>query len=103
MSVLMEFSMSPIDQGESLSRYVARCIDVVDRSGLPYKLNPMGTIMEGEWDACLAVITECFDNLRRDCTRISCSIKVDFRAGKEGRLESKIASVEQELGRHIRQ
>ena len=48
--VLLEFSMSPFDKGESLGPYVARSLDIVDRSGLPYQLTPMGTIIEGEWD-----------------------------------------------------
>lgn len=44
--VLLEFSMAPTGQGESLSAQVARVIDVIDRSGVPYQLTPMGTILE---------------------------------------------------------
>ena len=40
--------MSPLDKGESLSQYVARSLDIIDKSGLPYQLTPMGTIIEGE-------------------------------------------------------
>jgi uncharacterized protein YqgV (UPF0045/DUF77 family) len=32
--LLCEFSMTPIGQGESVSKYVARCIDIVDKVGL---------------------------------------------------------------------
>ena len=53
--VLLEFSMSPLDKGESLSQYVARSLDIIDRSGVPYQLTPMGTILEGEWDDVMAV------------------------------------------------
>ena len=38
MSVLLEFSMSPFDKGESLSKYVSRSLDIIDRSGVPYIL-----------------------------------------------------------------
>ena len=48
MSVLLEFSMSPFDRGESLSKYVSRSLDIIDRSGIPYVLGPMGTVLEGE-------------------------------------------------------
>src|SRR6266566_4594705 len=41
--LLAEFSIWPMDKGESVSEYVARAIDIVDRSGLPYKLGPLGT------------------------------------------------------------
>ena len=77
--VLLEFSMAPHGEGESLSAYVARILDVIDRSGVPYQLTPMGTILEGEWDAVIAVVTACFRELERDCTRIGLNLKVDYR------------------------
>ena len=39
--LLAEFSIWPMDKGESVGEYVARCLDVIDRSGLPYKLGPL--------------------------------------------------------------
>jgi uncharacterized protein (TIGR00106 family) len=102
MSVLAEFSMTPLDKGESVGRYVTRCLDVVDRSGLPYRLGPMGTCVEGEWDEVMHVITQCYRRLAEDCARVSISIKLDCRRDKTGRLDSKIESVEKELGRAVR-
>jgi uncharacterized protein (TIGR00106 family) len=99
--VLLEFSMSPLDKGESLSPYVARSLDLIDKSGLPYQLTPMGTIVEGEWDQAMALVTACFQTMSRDCDRISTSIKIDYRAGKSGRLKSKIQAVESRLGRTL--
>jgi len=55
--VLLEFSMSPLDKGESVSVYVSRSLDIIDKSGLPYQLTPMGTIIEGEWAEVMAVVT----------------------------------------------
>ena len=99
--VLLEFSMAPHGEGESLSAYVARILDVIDRSGVPYQLTPMGTILEGEWDAVIAVVSACFRELERDCTRIGLNLKVDYRQGPAGRLTSKTARVEQRLGRKL--
>ncbi len=99
--VLLEFSMSPFDKGESLSEYVARSLDIIDKSGLPYQLTPMGSIIEGEWDEVMAVVDACFKRMSEDCNRVSTSIKIDFRAGKSGRLKSKIQSVESKLGRTL--
>ena len=48
--VLLEFSMSPLGKGESVSEYVSRSLDIIDKSGVEYRLNPMGTVLEGEWD-----------------------------------------------------
>lgn len=100
--VLLEFSMAPTGQGDSLSAQVARVIDVIDRSGVPYQLTPMGTILEGEWAEVMAVVTACFEMLTTDCQRIGVHIKVDYRAGPAGRLHSKVATVEERLGRKLR-
>jgi len=100
--VLLEFSMSPLGKGESVSEYVARSLDIIDASGVPYQLTPMGTILEGEWDQVMAVVQRCYERMRADCPRITCSIKIDAREGKSGRLAGKIASLEQRLGRELR-
>jgi uncharacterized protein (TIGR00106 family) len=99
--ILLEFSIFPLDKGVSLSRYVAQCIDIVDRSGLDYRCHAMGTTLEGEFDQVLGVVKQCFQALAADCDRIECSIKLDYRKGHEGRLEAKVASVEQKLGRVV--
>jgi uncharacterized protein (TIGR00106 family) len=99
--VLLEFSMYPLDKGESLSAYVARSLDIIDRSGLAYRMTPMGTVIEGEWPAVMAVVTACFEAMRADCNRIETSIKIDYRAGPGGRLISKLESVEKKVGRKL--
>jgi uncharacterized protein (TIGR00106 family) len=100
--VLLEFSMTPLDKGVSVSAYVARSLEIIERSGLPYRLNPMGTVLEGTWEEALGVLTACFERMREDCERISVSVKIDHRRGRSGRLESKIASLETKLGRKLR-
>ena len=99
--VLLEFSMSPFGKGESLSPYVARSLDIIDQSGLPCQLTPMGTIIEGEWAEVMAVVTACFEAMSADCERISTQIKIDYRAGPGGRIKAKVASVESKLGRKL--
>lgn len=99
--VLLELQIYPNDKGVNLSPYVARCMDIIDKSGVTYQLNPMGTILEGEWDQVMAVVTACFKDLEKDCDRISTNIKIDYRAGDKSRLKSKIASVEKVLGRTL--
>ena len=99
--VLLEFSMSPFGKGESLSKYVSRSLDIVDRSGVEYKLTAMGTILEGEWDEVFGVVRDCFLRMQEDCDRISVSIKVDYRKGPGGRLKRKLNSVEKKVGRKL--
>lgn len=99
--VLLEFSMSPSTKGESLSPYVARSLDIIDKSGLPYQLTPMGTIIEGEWAEVMAVVTACFEAMSVDCDRIGTHIKIDYRAGPGGRIKAKVDSVESRVGRKL--
>jgi len=100
--LLVEVSMSPFGKGESVGKYVARSLDIIDQSGLDYRLNPMGTVIEGEWDAVFAVIKDCYTRMRRDCNRISISIRADYRKGARGRLTGKIQSVERRLKRGLK-
>src|SRR5579864_2052914 len=94
MMVLLDFSMSPLGKGESVSAYVARCLEVVAASGLDYRLHAMGTTLEGELDDVLVVVRRCFAALEPDCERISCSVKVDYRKGAAGRLQAKVQKVQ---------
>lgn len=103
MSFLVFVSMTPIGKGESVSEYVARVVDIVDRSGLDYVLTPMGTIVEGEsWEQVMSVLKEGFESLKKDCPRVSITMKIDYREGKEGRLKAKVRSVEEKIGREIK-
>ena len=99
--VLLEFSMSPFDKGESLSPYVSRILNVVDKSGVRYKLTPMGTILEGEWEDVMLVVTNCFKELEKDCKRISTNIRIDYRKGTSSRMQQKINSIETKLNKNL--
>lgn len=100
--VLLELSMFPLDKGESVSPFVARCLETIDGSGLDYRCHAMGTTIEGEFDEVIEVVRQCFRRMSADCGRIECSIKLDYRKDRRGRLEGKVASVEQKLGRAVK-
>ncbi len=97
MSVIIDFSIFPMDKGESLSPYVARAVKIVKNSGLPYKFGPMSTSVEGEWEEVMAVVNSCFQELQKDCNRINVSLRADYRKGPSGRIQGKIQSVESKL------
>ncbi|MCX8012615.1 MAG: MTH1187 family thiamine-binding protein [Desulfobacterota bacterium] len=99
--LLVELSMFPIDKGESLSPYVSRVLEVIDKSGLHYKLNSMGTVIEGEWEEVMELVKKCHQELEKDCNRISTLIKIDYRKGNISRIEAKIKAVEKILGRSL--
>lgn len=99
--VLLEFSMYPTDKGESVSDYVKRSLEIIDDSGLPYKLGPMGTCVEGEIDEVMDLVRRCFERMSADCNRVACVMKFDYRKGYRGRLESKVATVKRKTGRDL--
>lgn len=100
--VLLEFSMTPLGKGESVSPYVAKSLEIIEASGLDYRLHAMGTVIEGEWDEVFAVVTRCYEAMAAHCDRVTCSIKVDARKGAAGRLVSKVKSVEGKLSRTLK-
>jgi uncharacterized protein (TIGR00106 family) len=102
MSVLVEFSVVPIGAGVSVSPQVARVLKIVAESGLSYKANPMGTVLEGEWDSVMGVVKKCHAEVMKDAERALTSIKIDDRKGNEERLEKKLESVEKKLGMKLK-
>src|SRR5215831_3719326 len=99
--VLLEMSIMPLGKGESVSAYVAECVDIIDRSGLAYELHAMGTIVEGELDQVLELMKRCIEQVAKHSDRVTCAAKLDLRRGQSGRLKSKVDSVEQKLGRSV--
>src|SRR3954447_17562043 len=98
---LLEFSMAPLERGPSVGEYVARSLKIIDESGLDYRLHAMGTIVEGEIDDVLGVLKRCLESVAAAWERITCTAKLGSRRGYRGRLKSKVASVEEKLGRPL--
>ncbi len=97
MSVLIDFSIFPVDKGTSVSPYVARVVSIIRQSGLPHQLGPMGTSIEGDWADLMAVVNRCFEALQSDCERIYATLKIDYRKDAGSRLKGKVRSVEAKL------
>ena len=102
MSVLAQFSIFPLDKGDSLSAYVSRAVGIIENSGLPYRLGPMGTSIEGEWDAILGVITECLEAMSEESNRVYMVFTADCRKGRDNRITGKVESIEEKLGHAIK-
>src|SRR5215813_7346862 len=101
LMVLIELSRSLNNKGPSVSKWVARSLEIIDRSGLDYRLGPMGTCIEGEWEEVFDVVRKCWNKMAKESVRITFSIKGDWRRGAAGRLESKVSKVEQTLKRKL--
>ena len=99
--MLVEFSILPVGKGISVSKSVAKAINLVDKSGLDYKVSEMGTIVEGEWKEIIPLIERCHRLLLKETGRVITTVKVDDRRGRKGLLHSRIRRIERILRRKI--
>lgn len=99
--MLAEFSVVPIGKGTSISDQIADVLKIVDNSGLPYKINPMGTVVEGEINQVLDLIKECHQTVMQNTDRAMTTITIDDRKDRENRIEGKVASVEKKVGKTL--
>lgn len=100
--MIASFSILPICGGCSLSGEVAKALEVVERSGLPYKLTAMGTELEGSWEQVMNVIKQCHDRLAKDNERLYMTIAIDDRRGGQGEIAGKVQSVEKKVGHALK-
>jgi uncharacterized protein (TIGR00106 family) len=98
MSVIVDFSIFPVDKKSSVSPYVAKAVKIIRESGLDHRMGPMGTCIEGEWEDVMRVVSRCFEKIKEDSSRIYMTLKVDYRRGYSGRLAGKVNSIEEKLG-----
>jgi uncharacterized protein (TIGR00106 family) len=77
-----------------VSDYVSKAVKIIKESGLAFRLGPMGTAIEGEWEEVMGVVNRCFEALRADCPRVYMTLKVDYREGESGRMEGKVKTIE---------
>jgi uncharacterized protein (TIGR00106 family) len=99
--MLASFSIAPVGVGEELSQHVAEIIDIIDKSGLAYKLGAMQTTVEGDDSEVMALILQCHRHMRKKAKRVLTHISIDDREGATGRLAGKVADVEKKLGRKL--
>ncbi len=100
MSVLVNFAMFPTDAGASKSKPVSKVIEFIKNSGVDYKLGPMGTTFEAPtMEDALEVINKAYKILEQNHERIYTTITMDARKGDVGRMNSKIESIENKIGK----
>lgn len=95
----------PIGTGSaSLSGILAQVATLIDHSGLDYRVGPMGTTVEGEWEQVMALAKRCRDATLQTTDRVMLTIQIDDRKDKpgSGRLTSKVQSLEAKVGKPLK-
>jgi Thiamine-binding protein len=57
-AMLAQFSIYPTDTTH-MSRDIAQLLDILDKTGIEYRLGPMATSIEGDWEHVMDAIRQC--------------------------------------------
>jgi uncharacterized protein (TIGR00106 family) len=98
---IVAVSIAPVGAGTSVSEYVAAALRVVrDQQRVRWRLDPMFTTLEGETAEIFALILRMQEAVfAAGAQRVSTVIKVDDRRDVAVRMEEKVRSIEERLGR----
>ena len=98
---LIEVSVIPLGTGTpSVSQYVARAVEVLKaEKNIKYELTGMGTIVEGDLDQLLALISKMHKAVAdTGVMRIVSTVRIDDRRDKPHTFSGKLESLKRKLG-----
>ena len=98
--IVVEFSIVPIGEGISVSRFLVPAFKELEKRGVKYEVTPMCTVFESE------SVEEAFEIVRSaheavfktGVKRLVTTVKLDDRRDKERRMEEKVETVKALLG-----
>lgn len=103
--MLAELEILPIGtQNPSLSGLLAEVARLIDRSGLDYRVGPMGTVVEGDWDRIMTLAKQCHQAVLASAGRVMTTVRIDDRKDQPGmgRMTRKVQSLEAKVGKPLR-
>ena len=103
--MLAELEIVPIGtKSASLSGLLVEVAKRIDASGLDYRVGPMGTVVEGEWDRIMTLAKQCHQAVLGSSSRVMTTIRIDDRKDKPGagRIVQKVQSLEAAAGRPLK-
>ena len=103
--MLAELEIIPVGtKSASLSGGLVDVAKLVDASGLDYRVGPMGTVVEGEWDQILALAKRCHQAVLQTADRVLTTIRIDDRKDHpgSGRIVQKVQSLESKVGKPLK-
>jgi uncharacterized protein (TIGR00106 family) len=103
--MLAELDIIPVGtQSASLSTLLADVAKLIDQSGLDYRIGPMGTVIEGDWDRIMRLAKQCHQTVLGSVDRVLMTIRIDDRKDKPGagRIVQKVQSLEAKVGRPLK-
>jgi uncharacterized protein (TIGR00106 family) len=84
--MLAELRLTPVGSRIPFASLVADIVPILAASPLQYQVHAMGTTLEGELDAILAVVRRCHDELHKHADRVLIELSIDDRTAAQGEL-----------------
>ena len=98
MKVIVDLCVVPIGVGTSVSEYVAVCQQVLEASGVGYRMHAYGTNIEGDWQTVFEAVRRCHEAVHElGAPRIHSTLRVGTRTDREQTMADKVRSVEDRL------
>jgi uncharacterized protein (TIGR00106 family) len=96
--VIADISIAPVGEGTSVSRYVAKAVGIIKKSGLKHEFHAMGTNVEGSYEEIVKLAKKCSDAIfKMGAERVLIRMYMDDRHDKLSTIDGKKRSVETKL------
>lgn len=99
--MLAEFSITPTS-GPHMGDDIAKVIEILESSGLDYRLGPMSTTVEGDLEQVMGAIQRCHATIAEEHARVITTIVLDECHDREQSLADAIERVEKRIGHAAR-
>jgi uncharacterized protein (TIGR00106 family) len=100
--MVMELTIIPLGSGRSLSGAIAGLVEIIEDSGLDYRMTAFGTLIEGTWDQLTGVAKRCHFEAREKSERVLTMIRLDDYGERTGEIDGAVDRVEKKLGRKVK-
>ena len=93
--MIAQLSVFPIGEGTSLSRFVRKGIEIIERSGYVHEVGGMGTTVEiPDLDALFGLVKQVHAaHIAEGAGRVVIDLKIDDRRDKPATIASKKSAV----------
>lgn len=99
--MLIGVTVHTADGSGSQLEPVAEMVDEIDRSGFPYQVTAMETVVEGSWFDVMPVIHRVFERLTTEHSRVFLELRIDEHRGAKDRLHESVKDVDRKLGHAV--
>jgi uncharacterized protein YqgV (UPF0045/DUF77 family) len=76
-------------------------VEILEASGLPYQVWPLGTCVEGDWDGVMAVIRRCQQVAAEGHEHVVTHITLDECKTEPHRLREMVRGVTEQFDRRV--